>query len=175
MSEQQWSWLESVFSETNDDAYLLISGVQAIPSNRLLNAEHWPRPELQRLIDLLHKHQVPGFMIISGDVHHAQVLSSQCNLLGYPLIEVTTSGLTHTCNKNALGKCKLVMDTITPKHWAVTEPFIELNYLTVKVDNGTLDIAIRGQEILHEFTVDLKDMQYKPTEHNFCEYLLTSQ
>ena len=57
----------------------------------------------------------------------------------------------------------------------MTEPFIELNYLTVKVDKGTLEFAIRGQEVLHEFTVDLKDMQYKPTEHKFCEHLLTSQ
>lgn len=41
------------------------------------NIEHWPRHELSRLENLRNKYQINGFVIISGDVHHAQFLKKQ--------------------------------------------------------------------------------------------------
>lgn len=74
-----------------------------IPSNRLVKVEVWPKQELERLITIVKRNKKSGVMILSGDVHHAQFLSSNCDIFGYPLLELSTSGLTHTCDKNIFG------------------------------------------------------------------------
>ena len=39
-------------------------------NNRLLNADHWPRKELNRLVDIIKKYKKSGVFFVSGDVHH---------------------------------------------------------------------------------------------------------
>ena len=132
LGEQQWLWFENILQTTNDDLYLIVSGIQVLSSNRLVNLEHWPRTESARLFKLLEIYQ-KAFLIISGDVHHAQFLQSDCNPFGSPIIELTSSGITHTCDKNILGFCKEALNILTPRYYLNSPPVIDYNYLKLEI------------------------------------------
>jgi alkaline phosphatase D len=126
LSENQWEWLEQIFKNSDDQIYFLVSGIQLLASNRIFNFEKWPKKELKRLIDLIQKYKKNGVVLISGDVHHAQFLSSNCNPFfgSYKLLEITTSGLTHTCNKNIFGFCDQVLDILSPRTFYKSMPIV---------------------------------------------------
>jgi len=84
--------------------------------NRFINAEHLTSGDRKRLEILIHKYKKSGVILLSGDVHHAQVIGSGCKhpSLGYELVEVTSSGMTHTCDRNLAGLCHYGMKGNTP-------------------------------------------------------------
>jgi len=97
---------------------LIASGIQFYPDNRLKNAEVWGVNEKYRLIRLLGALGKRA-LLLSGDVHSAQIFGSRCAMseLGYRLVEVTSSGLTHTCDGNMFGFCKIGFEAITPQFY----------------------------------------------------------
>lgn len=56
MDETQWEWLEDIFKNTNDNVYLIGSGIQIMMNNRIVNAERWPDDDKKRLTSLIEKH-----------------------------------------------------------------------------------------------------------------------
>lgn len=70
VSEPQWKWLESIYEDTNDDVYIVVSGIQMITSNRMLKLEDWPKKEAARMLDMVSNYERPT-VFVSGDVHHA--------------------------------------------------------------------------------------------------------
>lgn len=97
LGEDQWKWLEDVL-ENNDETFtLIVSGTQILPFNRFLLFETWYGKSRARLFDLLGRLSKNGIILITGDVHCAQILKSFCVLpeLGYNIYEITTSGLSH--------------------------------------------------------------------------------
>ncbi len=93
LGEEQWRWLAE---QLNRDARVRIiaSGIQ------IINDEHayetWgnlPR-ERQRLFDLIRELRVGGVVLVSGDRHFAEIAELD-DAVGYPLLELTASGLTH--------------------------------------------------------------------------------
>lgn len=98
----------------------------------------WPKSEVIRLVDLIEKYQKDGVVLVSGDVHCAQLLSSKCRASSssYKLHEITTSGLTHTCDKNIFGHCAKVLDFMSPRALQQSEAVIALNYATFEVQRG---------------------------------------
>jgi phosphodiesterase/alkaline phosphatase D-like protein len=72
LGERQWQWFENVLKQATNDTWIILgSGIQFLIDNRFLNADHWPRKELNRLIELLSKYQRSRVLLVSGDVHHA--------------------------------------------------------------------------------------------------------
>ena len=74
LSESQWLWIEETLKEGKgkDDMVLLGSGIQFIMNNRLVNAEHWPAIDVQRLIKIIghHINSMSEVLFLSGDVHN---------------------------------------------------------------------------------------------------------
>jgi alkaline phosphatase D len=71
--------------------------------------------EQQRFIDLIKKTKANGVFFISGDVHYAEL--SKLNVDGgYPLYDVTSSGITST------------WDFATPNDNRIDGPVMENNY-----------------------------------------------
>lgn len=116
MSDTQWSWIDNIFKTSNDSVYLIGSGIQTLLHNRLINAETWPLPELAKLRKLIEKHKKSGVVILSGDVHLGQVVGEKCSRegIGYRLTEITSSGLSHTCDRNLAGLCGYALRGNTP-------------------------------------------------------------
>jgi len=91
LGEEQWKWLEGVLRTSKATHHILVSSVQVLTSNPMVESwGHFPS-ELRRLIGLLKKTIPSNLIILSGDVHFAEALGSRGDI-----IELTSSGLTHS-------------------------------------------------------------------------------
>ena len=87
----QWRWLEDQF-RVPAELRLLVSSIQVVPEDH--GWEKWmnfPR-ERERLFKLIRETGAEGLIILSGDRHLAE-LSTMDAGLGYPLYDLTSSGL----------------------------------------------------------------------------------
>ncbi len=91
LGAEQWGWLEE---QLREPAELRILG----SSIQVLSDEHpfemWGNfpDERQRLFDLIRKCEASGVVILSGDRHLGEI-SYDMEAVGYPLFDVTASGL----------------------------------------------------------------------------------
>ena len=92
LGDAQWKWLGEVLKKPAD-VRIITSSIQVIPQGHPF--EKWGNLPLekQRLFDLLKSTKANGVILISGDRHRSEI-SEQDDAVGYPLIEVTSSGLT---------------------------------------------------------------------------------
>ncbi|ATC86972.1 alkaline phosphatase D [Pseudoalteromonas arctica A 37-1-2] len=92
IGEAQWQWLEQELKKPAA-IKLIASSLQLLPD--FTGWESWANfPEdRNRLFALIKKYKVNGVVIISGDTHWGEISKYQQNL-DYPLIEMTSSGLT---------------------------------------------------------------------------------
>lgn len=96
LGEQQWQWLENELKSSQAQFNIIVSSVQ------FLSAEHgfetWGNfpHEVEKLQNLLQTYQPKGVILISGDRHISEFSKAQVPNLSYPLIDFTSSGLTHS-------------------------------------------------------------------------------
>jgi len=138
LGDQQWKWLEEQF-EIPAKIRIIASSNQF--SHEYNGYESWTNVphEQQKMIDLIKKTKASGVVFISGDVHWGE-LSKMENEGGYPIYDVTSSGITEVWdsvepNENRLG------DTIRENNfgminidWSSSDPL--LTFLIIDV-NGT--------------------------------------
>lgn len=93
LGERQWRWLESCFRRPAS-LRLVFSSIQLIPEGR--GWESWSNfpAEKQRLFELINKTGAEGVMIASGDSHYGEISYDEAAGIGYPLWEITSSGMT---------------------------------------------------------------------------------
>ena len=110
LGEEQWLWLKSELEAGDAKYHVIVSSVQVLTSNPLVESwGHYPL-EKGRLLSLLRETNPPNLVLLSGDVHHAE-LSGLGNLL-----EATASGMTHSCASPWYGfTCPIMLDSF-PSH-----------------------------------------------------------
>lgn len=96
LGQAQWSWLEQQLKQPAE-IRLIGSSTQIIADEKL--HDEWGNYPLerQRLFSLIEKTHAEGVILLSGNMHFAEI--SKLKQFTYPLIDFTSSGLTHT-NKN---------------------------------------------------------------------------
>ena len=94
LGEAQWSWLESVLEEPADLRVVATSNQFSHTYNGWESWTNVPH-ERQRFIDLIRSTRAEHLVFISGDVHWGEI-SRQEVQDGYPLYDVTSSGITET-------------------------------------------------------------------------------
>jgi hypothetical protein len=75
----------------------IVSGTQVSDDTRTIG-EFWSASARTRLYDLLARLRTEGVILVSGDVHYGEISRTACadgSGLGYPVHELTSSGLTH--------------------------------------------------------------------------------
>lgn len=91
LGEAQWKWLEEQL-KVPAKVRILASSIQVVPEDhgweKWMNLPH----ERERLFNLLKETRASGVVIISGDRHLAE-LSMMDAGIGYPLYDLTSSGL----------------------------------------------------------------------------------
>ena len=106
-SEAQWRWLERELTNSTAAAHLIISSVQVLTSSPIVESwGHFPRSK-RRLLQLLADARPAGALLLSGDVHYAELIGSRIEdseAPGAGVLEVTASGLTHSCGDSYVGK-----------------------------------------------------------------------
>lgn len=107
LGERQWRWFESAIRQSRASVNIVVSGLQihgSIFPNSNIN-ESWNKfPKArERLYNAILQANAKTPILVSGDVHMTQFHRRHCvpkdnsNSLKYrPLIEMTTSGMTHT-------------------------------------------------------------------------------
>lgn len=149
---EQWKWLEDVLHQPADLRVVMSSNQFGITYN---GYEAWANMpiERQRFIDLIKSTQANGLVFISGDVHWAEI-SKQDVENGYPLYDITSSGITQEWSSTE------------PNDNRIGEPFRSNNAGMIEIDwnqeDPTIDfriIDVNGIEVLtHQ--VLLSDLQF---------------
>lgn len=119
LGETQWEWIQAALGRSTASVNIIVQGLQ-VHADRAGPVETWSRfPTAQhRLYQLLLQKHVKAPIIISGDVHHAQMLRKDCQFIEKNmqsptepprmLLEVTTSGMTHSWGSEICARPQLL-------------------------------------------------------------------
>jgi alkaline phosphatase D len=121
LGEAQWSWLGEQLSRPAE-LRLLCSSTQVIPDEK--GMDEWGNYPLERgrLFDLVAETGASGVMLLSGNVHFAEISATDEG--PYRIVEFTSSGLTHVNEEYPKA----------PNRYRVAGPFVELNFGLVEID-----------------------------------------
>ena len=121
LGEEQWKWLEGELRKPAE-VRLLCSGTQVIANEKGMDEwGNFPR-ERQRLFDLIGKTGAKGVVLLSGNVHFAELSKNSDG--PHPLFDLTSSGMTHV--NEAYAKA--------PNAHRVKGPYAEINFGLVEID-----------------------------------------
>ena len=136
LGETQWRWLEAEL-EKEVDVRIIGTSIQLLPE--FSGWESWANfpVERQRMIDMLNKYQREPVVLISGDVHWAE-LSKIDQARKWPLVELTSSGLTEEWT------------AVSPNVHRVGEAYPVANY-------GNVEIELNEQTTL--ISLSIKDVK----------------
>jgi len=96
LGSQQWQWLVNEFQQNNADVHIIASGTQVLPEEH--EFEKWANfsTDRIRLLQILDIMKVNNPILLSGDRHIAEMSVVALPQSGEPLLEITSSGLTHS-------------------------------------------------------------------------------
>ena len=91
----QWKWLEEELNSSDAQFNVIVSSIQLVSDQH--GFECWGNfpHEIDQLEKMLVASKAKGTFIISGDRHIATFSSKKVAKLNYPLVDFTSSGLTH--------------------------------------------------------------------------------
>lgn len=78
LGEEQWAWLERTLRGSRARAHVLVSGLQVLSVKGV--GESWSRfpAARRRLLSLLHRLRVAAPILLSGDIHMAELNAARC-------------------------------------------------------------------------------------------------
>ncbi len=99
LGEKQWKWLEKELENNYSDFVVIVSSIQFLSGEH--GFETWGNfpHEVDRLKNLLKQKAVRNAILLSGDRHISEFSTLKIDGLKYPLIDFTSSGLTHSYYK----------------------------------------------------------------------------
>ena len=94
LGETQWGWLERELLKPGADLTVVGSSIQLVADqHRFEKWANFPKAR-ERFLALLEKTKADGVIVLSGDRHWAEISRLEKTPAGYPLYDVTSSGLT---------------------------------------------------------------------------------
>lgn len=95
LGKAQWQWLANELQSSTANFNLIVSSIQVLSAKH--GFEKWANfpHELERLQQLIANSGAKGVIILSGDRHISEFSKTTLTNLPYPLIDFTSSGLTH--------------------------------------------------------------------------------
>jgi len=96
LGEAQWQWLENQLKDSDADFNLIMSSIQVLSGEH--GFETWGNfpLEVKRLEKMITQSGANGVIILSGDRHISEFSRANIDGLSYPLVDFTSSGLTHS-------------------------------------------------------------------------------
>jgi alkaline phosphatase D len=116
----QWQWLEKQLKDSRADVHIIGSGLQFIPEEHA--TEKWGNfpASLNRFYQLLSDTRAKGVLLITGDRHIGEITKKEIPGIRYPLYEFTSSGLTHSSERDTANKNRYrVGALVTQKHYGL--------------------------------------------------------
>nr|WP_231098093.1 alkaline phosphatase D family protein [Pseudoalteromonas luteoviolacea] len=153
LGEAQWQWLEKELLKPAK-VKIIASSLQLIPD--FTGWESWANfpADRQRLLDFIEQHKIGGVIMISGDTHWGE-LSRYDTQHGYPLWEITSSGLTQKWKD------------VSPNRHRIGDYTAQVNYGFVEIDWEQADPQIQfglkdiHGDITHQQSMALSSLQFE--------------
>ena len=94
----QWQWLTGELKNSKADFNIIVSSIQVLAAEH--GFETWGNfpHEVEKLKKTILKSNAKGVLLLSGDRHISEFSKTIVANLSYPLIDFTSSGLTHAYN-----------------------------------------------------------------------------
>lgn len=146
LGEAQWAWLEAELRASGAQFNIIVSSIQVLSNQH--GFETWGNfpSERERLLNLITESGAKGVIILSGDRHISEFSVYKNAALPYPLVDFTSSGLTHaysnfTAEPNPYRTGKVV----------AKESF---GFLNIDPGSGKVEMQIIGDggEVLERFS-----------------------
>ncbi len=138
LGHEQWKWLENELNDSKADFHIIMSSIQVWSNQH--GFETWGNmPDEVKKLDLLLVHtQAKNVIILSGDRHISEISSKNIEGLNYPLIDFTSSGMTHAYT-SFKGE---------PNPYRVSDVIFQNNFgiLYFDLKNNVVKMEIRGEK-----------------------------
>mgnify|MGYP000076586063 CR=1 FL=1 len=96
LGQQQWNWLTDELSNSTADFNVIVSSIQFLSYKH--GYESWGTfpHEVDKLKKLIKDSNASGIVLLSGDRHISEFSSTNIEGVDFPLVDFTSSGLTHS-------------------------------------------------------------------------------
>ena len=166
LGDAQWDWLDQELKNNKAEYIVIGTGTQVFPDERVIQ-EHWYAESRDKLLSLIRKHRVSRVILITGDVHFAEILKFPCKeKVGYDLYEFTSSGITHHVGSHyflSLGFVrKLYPDTYSTERDRYTDKNFGVLRFNFKDDKG-VTFQARNEEgkVVLEKKLSREELEFK--------------
>ena len=164
LGEKQWKWLEDELETSTANYHIIVSSIQIMTTNPAVESwNHFPTAR-KRLFGLLQRADPRGLLLLSGDVHHGEAASTAIDREGGTdetltptptkrrdderWVEVTSSGLTHSCAEGLLNGllCPWMVDTFHAHRDEEDSRayYLGRNYGSVAFDAESLEVFLHS-------------------------------
>jgi alkaline phosphatase D len=149
LGDAQWQWLKQELDSSTADFNIIESSIQFLSYEH--GFETWGNmpSEVVKLEKTIADSKAKGVIILSGDRHIAEISQTQVPEMSYPLIDITSSGLTHSYSSYS-GE---------PNKYRVSEVIPKKNFGLLKFDFKTNKVTFEIRGLKNELFLS-KTQQY---------------
>ena len=96
LGPQQWKWFQNELTNSNADFNIIVSSIQLLSYKH--GYESWGTfpHEVDKMKNVIKASKAKGVLVLSGDRHISEFSGTQIDGLNFPLVDFTSSGLTHS-------------------------------------------------------------------------------
>jgi alkaline phosphatase D len=145
LGDEQWAWLTKELNTSKADFNVIMSSVQLLSNEH--GFETWGNMphEVDKFKKLVQSSKAKGVVVLSGDRHISEFSKTAIDGVNYPLIDFTSSGLTHAYTAYTSEKNPFRVGEVVPK--------ISYGLLLFDFNKKEITMQIRGKEdaLLGEF------------------------
>lgn len=134
LGEAQWEWLKNQLQDSKASYNIIVSSIQFLSGEHGFESWVTMPHEIDKLENLIKSTKAKNTIILSGDRHLSEISKKEIDGLSYPLIDFTSSGLTHSYtdykgepNKYRLGK------VISKKSFGILKFNFKTNAVTLEI------------------------------------------
>ena len=96
LGASQWEWLEKELTDSKAQFNVIMSSIQFLSYEHGFESWGTMPQEVKKMEDVLVRSKAKGIIFLSGDRHIAEISGKDVEGLDFPLIDMTSSGMTHS-------------------------------------------------------------------------------
>ncbi|RLD27681.1 MAG: alkaline phosphatase family protein [Bacteroidetes bacterium] len=149
LGDTQWEWLTNQLKNSKASFNIIVSSIQFLSNEHGYEAWGNMTHEADKLENLIKASNAKNTIILSGDRHLSEISKKKVDSLAYPLIDFTSSGMTHSYS-NFKGESNQyrVGDVVSEKSFGILKFDFKNNTVTMQMrgKNNTLQ-----QELIQSY------------------------
>jgi len=137
LGQEQWKWLEKELTNSKAQFNVIMSSIQFLSYEHGFESWGTMPKEVHKMENILVKSKARGVVFLSGDRHIAEISKKNVKGLNYPLIDITSSGMTHSYDS--------FKGEPNAYRWAEVVSQKNFGILRFDFDKNTVKMEIRGE------------------------------